>query len=220
MNKLVSRVGKGPFPDTEQGADQRVVFICTFALIAKLTASDGEMDPKELALIDQLMKQTMKLDDSKRKFATLIFNESRRIDVSIAELVNNYKIVLKEKPQMYEWLLDILVRISLADEMLLEQEVALLKEISTLLGFDENKLDEIKSRYVGVSQDLPSYKILEIDSEVSVDVLQSAYDKKMKGYDVQKLISESFHSELIELAMKRQAEISAAFLSIKKKRNF
>lgn len=220
MNKLVSKVGKGPFPDNAQGNDQRIIFICTFALIAKLTASDGSIDPKEIALINQLMNQTMKLDDSKRKFATMIFNESRRIDVPISELVSNYKDVLKDKPQMYEWLLDVLVRISLADEVLLDQEVLFLKEICNHLGFGEEKLSEIKARYIRVSQPVPSYAILGVDSAASSEMLQVAYDRKMRGFDVQKLISEGFDSELIEIAMKKQAEISAVFLAIKKSKNF
>lgn len=223
MIKLMKVLGAGPFSETEQGEIQRVVFVSTFALIARLVASDGDMGKKELILVDQLMKQTMKLDDAKRKFATKVFNESRKIDVPVSSLVTSYREALADKPKMYEWLLDILVRLSLADEVLVEEEESLLLEVCTLLGFNEHKLNEIQSRYVlksnsGSGKDDAAYKLLGCGLTDSFEQIQVAYDGKMRKFDTERLIQAGFSSELVELAMKRQAEFTSAFLKIKKER--
>jgi DnaJ-domain-containing protein 1 len=218
MKEFIQKLGEGPFPDTDPGRIQRVVFVATFALLAKLVASDDDLNQKELLLIDQLMTETMKLDSNKRKFATKVFNETRKSTISVSELVVSYRSVLKDKPKMYEWLLDILVRISLADEILMEEESKILNEVSSLLGFDKQKLDEIHSRYVksnSKNQD-SYYKTLDLVGSETINEIQSAYDIKMKKYDVTKLISDGFSSELVELAMKRQAEFTTAFMEIRK----
>ena len=220
MRELIAKIGAGPFGSGAQADLQRVAFISTFALIAKLICSDGTMDKKELLLVDQLMSQSMKLDDARRKYATAIFNETKRSNLSVKNLVLAYKDALEDKPKMYEWLLDILVRLSLVDEILLPEEDVFLIEVSTLLGFDQAKLNEIKARYVTFSRDDSAYKLLGLsiskDTKPNFEAVQNAYDLSMRKYDVERLISEGFGEDLIELASKKQAELTSAYLKIKK----
>lgn len=209
----------GPFEENDHGDMQRAAFISTFALIAKLVCSDGTMDKKELILVNQVMTQTMKLDEDRKAYATKIFNETKRAEVTVSELVEAYKSALHTRPKMYEWLLDVLVRLSLADEVLLPEEEQFLNEVCTLLGFDEHKVDEIKSRYVTFSKDDAAYAVLGISLEGNTrpafTEVQNAYNRCLKKYDVETLIELGFGAELIELASQKQAECTSAFLKIK-----
>ena len=216
MKQFIKSLGEGPFGESDQGAIQRVVFVSTFALLSKLVASDGDMSSKELLLVEQLMTETMKLDAAKRKYATKVFNEARKSLLPIADFVMAYKAVLQDRPKMYEWLLDILVRVSLADEVIVPEEIKILEEVCEGLGFDEHKLEEIKSRYVSIVKDDSAYRKLGAGDKDNFQKIQEIYNIKMREFDVARLISEGFSNELVEIAMKRQAEFTSAFMQVKK----
>ena len=216
MKKLIDSLGQGPFQNSAHGEVQKLIFISTFALIARLVSTDGDMDKKELILIDQLMRQTMKLDEEKRKFANKIFNESRKIEVPTKDYISAYKKALADKPKMYEWLLDVLVRLSFADEVLKPEEESLLLEVCTGFGFDKTKLTQIQSRYRISSPLAESYEALGLSEESDFSMVQNAYDKLMSMYDSEKLIELGFAHDLVEIAMNKQADYTAAFLQIKK----
>ncbi len=214
MEEIDSQVGWGPFTRDEPGIRQREIYICTFAMLSRLVASDGEISKKELLLIEHLMRETLKLNDERRQFVTRVFNLARKCPTSFEEYARRYKVALESKPKMYEWLIDVLFRISLADEVLDEKETSLLASACNVLGISKEKFDEICSRYSVKGG--ASYGVLGLPSGAGFDEVRVRYEELLRSYDVERLIEEGFAEELIEIAQRKQAEITAAFLEIRK----
>jgi DnaJ like chaperone protein len=214
MKEIDSQVGWGPFSRDDNGIRQREIYICTFAMVSKLVSSDGDISKKELLLIDHLMRETLKLNEERRQFVTRVFNLARRCPTSFEEFARRYKMALKKKPQMYEWLIDVLFRISLADEVLAKEEMNYLTSACNVLGISKEKFEEIRSRYA--VNDGESLGVLGLSSNASFEEARERYEELLRSYDVERLIDEGFAEDLIELAQKKQAEITAAFLEIRK----
>lgn len=214
MKEIDLQVGWGPFSQSEDGIQQREIFICTFAMLAKLVSSDGDIGKQEISLIDHLMKQTMKLDDTKRQFVTKVFNLARKTPTSFEEYARRYKLALRKKPKMYEWLIDLLFRIALADEVLAPEELTLLKSACNVLGITEEKFSEIRSRYVTADEVASSAFGLPIGTPF--EKIRDRYDMLLAKYDVERLIEGDFAEELIDLAHKKQAELTSTFLKVRK----
>jgi DnaJ-domain-containing protein 1 len=214
MKEIDSQVGWGPFSRDEKGIRQREIYICTFAMLSKLVASDGDISRKELLLIDHLMRETLKMNDERRQFVTKVFNLARKSPTSFEEFARRYRVALKKKPQMYEWLIDVLLRISLADEVLAKEELDFLSSACNVLGVSEERFSEIRSRYA--VKDGASYGVLGLSSSVSFEEVRERYEELLRSYDVERLIEGGFAEDLVELAQKKQAEITAAFLEIRK----
>jgi uncharacterized tellurite resistance protein B-like protein len=216
MKEIDAQVGWGPFTRDDSGVKQREIYICTFAMLSKLVSIDGDIGKKELILIDHVMRETLKLNDERRQFVTKVFNLARKSPTSFEEFARRYKMALKKKPQMYEWLIDILFRVSLADEILAKEEMNLLASACNVLGISDEKFKEIRSRYSQID-DGASFGVLGLTSDSGFDDARSRYDELIRQYDVERLIEEGFAEELIEIAQKKQAEITTAFLDIRKK---
>ncbi|HMO17137.1 MAG TPA: TerB family tellurite resistance protein [Oligoflexia bacterium] len=215
MKEIDLQIGWGPFSQNPEGIQQREIYICTFAMLAKFVSSDGEISQKEIQLIDNLMRQTLKLNESRREFVTKVFNLARKSKTDFEEYARRYKVALRDKPKMYEWLIDLLYRASLADEVLAPEELGYLESACKALGVSTEKYNEIKSRY-SLPDDMASYAVLSLSPGVSFKEVQLRYEDLLDQYDVERLIEGNFAEEIVELAQKRRAEITAAFLKIKK----
>jgi len=214
MKEIDLQVGWGPFSQSEEGIQQREIFICTFAMLAKIVSSDSDISKQEISLIDHLMKQTMKLDDTKRQFVTKVFNLARKTPTSFEEYARRYKLALKKKPKMYEWLIDLLFRVALADEVLAPEELTLLQSACNVLDISEDKFLEIRSRYTSDNVETTSFFGMPVNT--SFDMIRERYDILLAQYDVERLIEGDFAEELIELAQKKQAELTSTFLKVRK----
>lgn len=215
MNELDKKVGWGPFNKDELGTQQRESYVCTFSLIALLVGSDGDISKEELQIIGQLMKQTLKLDDAKRGFVQNVFNETKRTNVTFEAMINRYKAALSKKPDMYRWLLDVLMRLALADGVYTEEEHALLKIACQTLGLPEDRINKLASEH-GNTDLSGSYKVLGLATGVEISAVEAAYDKLMSEYNVEKLIELRFARELVDIAQEKQSKFMEAYLNIRK----
>lgn len=227
MKEIDSQVGWGPFSQDDDGIRQREIYICTFAMLAKLVSSDGDISKKELMLIDHLMRETLKLNEERRNFVTSVFNAARRSPTTFEELARRYKIALRSRPQMYEWLIDVLFRISLADEVLAEEEMEFLHSACRVLDISDEKFEEIRARYAPKQsrtdsiqndqlENTSSYKVLGLNPGTSFEQVRQRYESVIRGYDIEKLLEGGFADDLVAYAQKKQAELTAAFLEIRR----
>lgn len=215
MNELDQKVGWGPFSKDEQGTQQREIYVCTFSLIALLVGSDGDLSKEELQIISQLIKQTLKLDEQKKSFVQTVFNETKRTNVTFLEMVTRYKVALADKTQMYTWLMDVLIRLALADKVYTEEEHSLLKIACKTLGLPEEKVDKVASNY-GKTDLSGYYAVLGLNIDADDETINKAYQKLINEYDVDKLVEYGFAKELVTIAQERQSQYMEAFLKIRK----
>jgi len=142
--QLIHGLDWGPFSKDKDGNLRRDIFICTFSIISRLVSSDGELSPKELKLIDELMRKNLKLDDEKRKFVSQVFNASRKSETEFRDFVVRYKELLSDKKEMYNWLSEVLISLSQADGNFSDPEYRLIEEFFEILDLDQKKLTKIK----------------------------------------------------------------------------
>ena len=217
MNELDKKVGWGPFNKDDLGTQQREIYVCTFSLIALLVGSDGDLSKEELQIVSQLIKQTLKLDEAKKAFVQNVFNETKRTKVTFLEMLTRYKKALSKKPDMYRWLLDVLMRLALADGVYTEEEHELLKLACKTLGLPEDRVNKLASEY-GKTDLSELYNILGLKSDADSLAVENSYEKLMSEYNVNKLIELGFAQELVQIAQERQSKLMEAYLGIRKSR--
>jgi DnaJ like chaperone protein len=207
-----------PFGQSEQEQLQQKIFVSTFAMLAKLTDIDGTVDKSEIVAIDRFMKTVLKLDSGRRQYAIRVFNESRRAQTSFHEYAVQYRDLLKNQPRMYEWLIDVLLRVSMADEVFSHTEEGLLKTACEVFGINEQRYQQLRSRHVKDQAEL-NYQLLGCTAQSTSEEIITKYLKMSAEYDPKRIKELGLPEEFIKLAEEKHKAIEDTYQSIKKVRN-
>lgn len=211
--------GDGPFGFSEADQQQRNVFVATFAMLAKLAGADGKIAKREADEIERFISQVLNLDPARTKFAATVFNESRRSKETFSAYAERYRELLKDKPRMLEWMIDVLLRLSCADEALAAAEESLIKEACVLFGIPEERYQQLKKRHLGDIDDIP-YQVLGCTHESSDEEVTKKYHAKCEEYSPQRIKDFGLPAEFVKLAEDRYQEINDVYDKIRKLRGF
>jgi DnaJ like chaperone protein len=206
-----------PFGSDEKDKFQQQIFISTFSMLAKLTNVDGSIDKAEIIAVDRFMKTVLNLDPERRQYAIKIFNEARRSSMSFREYAVQYRNLLKDKPRMLEWMVDVLLRISMADEVFSGTEEALLKTACEVFNISEQRFEQLRARHVK-DQPVLNYQLFGCTAESSNDEVLERYRKMIAEYNPQRIKELGLPDDFIKLAEEKHAAIESAFQQIKSAR--
>ena len=67
--------GSGPFSQIEQ--KQSIFFTATFAMLGQLSKADGRVSEAEIAVVEQVMRNTLKLDDKARGLLSIFLTKPK-----------------------------------------------------------------------------------------------------------------------------------------------
>ena len=147
------------FGPSEKEQAQKKIFISTFSMLAKLTDVDGEVDRTEVVAVDQFMRKVLNLDEQRRQFAGKIFNEARRSKLSFRDYALQYRDMLQGQPRMLEWMIDLLLRVSMADSVFTDNEEKLIRNACSIFSITEQRYQQLRARHVPPGADL-NYAVL------------------------------------------------------------
>jgi DnaJ like chaperone protein len=114
-------------------------------------------------------------------------------------------------------MIDIMLRVGVSDGALHPSEEALIMSAVGIFNFDQNRYTQLKSRYVGVSDQ--AYHVLGCNSDDSIDTIKNRYRKLVQDYHPDKIASKGLPEEFNQLAHEKFREIQNAYETIKKERN-
>jgi DnaJ like chaperone protein len=118
---------------------------------------------------------------------------------------------------MIEMMIDILLRVGVADGVLHASEQALIERAVDIFNFDQNRYNQLKFKYAGVSDQ--AYHVLGCNPDDSIDTIKKRYRKLVQDYHPDKIASKGLPEEFNQLAHDKFREIQDAYDTIKKERN-
>ena len=212
------------------GATERVqsaFFTTTFVLMGYVAKSDGKVTRDEIAMAERVMSQ-MRLNAQQREVAVKLFNEGKRQDFPLEEILTQFKRESFRRSSLVQMLLEIVAATALADGTLHEQERKTLELIASKLGVSRPRLDAILARVSGQagfesadesrSKLSAAYALLAIESSASIDEVKRAYRRQMSQHHPDKLVAKGLPEEMIDIANRKTQDIKSAYDLIRKAR--
>jgi len=197
---------------------QFTFFVASFSMLAKLTKVDGRISREEIDSIDRFMTYDLGLNAASRKIAVDIFRAATRSSETFEDYALQFYSVFRFEPQIIELMVDILLRVAVADGGLNANEERLILSAVRIFHFSDQAYHRVKSRYV--KQESGAYDILESSENDPDHVIKSNYRKLVSEYHPDKIASKGLPEEFNRLAEKKFREIQQAYEVIKKERRF
>jgi DnaJ like chaperone protein len=145
-----------------------------------------------------------------------IFHAAIDAPATFQDFTSQFYHQFEHQPELLELMMDVLLRVSVADGVLSESEETLIHSASRIFGFGEHKYGELKSRY---AQEFDKdYAILESDKSDSDEHIKKQYRRLVKEYHPDTIASKGLPEEFTEFAHDKFREIQEAYDAIKQER--
>jgi DnaJ like chaperone protein len=206
---------KTTLPSTDEAA-QLTFFVAVFSMLAKLARADGHVSQEEIASIENFMVHDLDLNPESRRFAVNIFQTALESPETFDAFANQFYNQFRNQPQILEFLIDILFRVSVADGTLSEIEERLILSAVNIFGFSQERYSQIKSKYI---KDVDKYyAILGSTPHDPPDQIKKQYRKLVFEYHPDKIAAKGLPEEFNKFAHDKFREIQEAWETIKKEK--
>ncbi len=198
----------------EQAQAQLTFFVGTFSMLAKLVRSDGRIAPEEVDSIERFMAVDLSLDPESRRAARQIFNRALEAPERFEDYAQQFYGQFRGEPHLLEMMVDIMLRISIADGGLSDTEASLIASAVRIFHLSDDTYAKIKARYQIDSLE-KYYLTLETTPAVPDDVIKKQYRKLVSAYHPDKIASKGLPEPFIRFAGDKFREIQEAYEKIK-----
>jgi DnaJ like chaperone protein len=195
---------------------QMTFFVATFSMLAKLAEADGRVSPEEIQTIEDFMAHELNLSPQSKRFAAGIFETALGSPTPFQDFAIQFYQEFQNQPQLLDLMIDVLLRLSIADGILSDSEEKLINSAAGIFNFSEKKYKELKSRYAPDFE--KHYAILETDSSATDEEIKKQYRKLVKEYHPDTIASKGLPEEFTKFAQDKFREIQGAYDSIKQER--
>jgi len=195
---------------------QFTFFVATFSMLAKLAKVDGQVSKDEIDSINRFMLEDLNLNPESRMVAMNIFNAAITSPQSFRDFATQFYGQFYGQPQILAMMVDILLRVSIADGDMSAGEEDLIVSAARIFNFSDAAYQTLKSRYVQTFEKY--YAILQSTKQDTDDHIKKQYRKLAKEYHPDKIISKGLPEEFNQLAHDKFREIQEAYEIIKKER--
>lgn len=211
----------GGFDPSQQR--QAIFFTAAFSMVGKLAKADGHVSADEIATIDKICKEALKLDAQARSYAINVFTQAKDTPESFTDYARQFGQMFGQDQQLCQFMMSFLFEVAMADGDLHPQEEAMLLEAKTAFGINESIYQSLYSRYVGLHSSATSlskhYENLEVAQNASDAEVKKAYRQKAMEFHPDKIEGKGLPPEFIKFANDRLAEINESYDTIMAARN-
>lgn len=201
---------------SEGEREQLTFFVAAFSMLAKLAQADGSISEKETAAIERFMAQDLNLDQASRNVAANIFLNARRSPETFESFARQFYNQFQFRPQILSLMVDIMLRVSVADGHFSPAEENLILAAVGIFHFGNEDYRKLKSRYVSDAEKY--YGILGCDRTDPDDKIKKQYRKLVQEYHPDKIAAKGLPEEFIKFAGDKFREIQEAYEKVKKER--
>ncbi|HEY8565763.1 MAG TPA: TerB family tellurite resistance protein [Beijerinckiaceae bacterium] len=198
---LVDREGAlfGPAP-------REVVFTTGLvALSAKMAKADGVVVRSEVDAFDRVVE----VPDGERERIRRLFDLARETAEGFDAYARQIAELFRAEPKLLEDVLDGLFYIAEADGAVHEAELAYLRAVGAIFGFDDPTFDRIAARHVRQPED--PYLILGAERSLDDAALRRHYRRLVVENHPDNAIARGLPPEAVRIATQRLAVINAAW---------
>ncbi len=213
--KLGRMEGPGPRAGNPQEQAQAAFFLSTFSMLAKMARADGRVSESEIALTRTFMRQELQLDPTAEQLAVRVFRAAKESPTPFEEFARQFYSLFHREAQMLHAMLDMLVRLAMADGELHPGERELLQQAAEIFGIGLEGFEQILGTQ---SEDFTRhYATLGLGPDASFEEVRSAYRKKVTEYHPDKVVAKGLPEEFVHFAETRFREIQEAYEAIRAK---
>jgi DnaJ like chaperone protein len=198
----------------EADATKRIGFtIGVIVLGAKMAKADGVVTRDEI----EAFRQVFHVPAEEQRHVARLFNQARRDAHGYEPYARQIANMLHDNPRELEVLLDCLFHIAKADGHIHPEEIAYVRDVAAIFGFDEHAFQRIREAHIGPDQSDP-YHILGVERATSDDDIRAAYRQLSRENHPDRLIAQGLPQEFIEIANEKMATINGAYDQVRKER--
>ena len=222
------------------GQAQMTFFVATFSMLGKMANADGQISADERNTVIQFMSNDLRLSRQDQDFALRIFDTAAVSAESFEKFAEQFYQSFYGDPQMIEMMMDILVRIAMADGVLSDKENQFIAQAAMCMRYPAGNVDYLKTKYgfrqnqegsysSGYSSGSSSrsdsgslaaaYSVLGCSSSDSDETIKARYKKLIKEFHPDIIASKGLPEEFMKFATEKFDQIQKAYEAIKKVRN-
>jgi len=196
---------------------QLAFFVGTFSMLAKLVKADGRVSNDEIAVIEDFAVKDLGLNPSSREVAFNVFRAALDSPARFEDFALQFYGQFRQQPQLLEMMIDILLRVSVADGDLHLAEETLILSAVHIFSFSTTRYEQLKSKYARTTDH--AYDVLGCKRNDSAAEIKRRYRHLVHTYHPDKIASKGLPDEFTQLAQDKFREIQSAYELIKKERD-
>jgi DnaJ like chaperone protein len=212
------------FDPGRQERVQAAFFTATFSVMGHIAKADGQVTTAEISAAEAIMTR-MQLDPKQRKAAIRLFNEGKKEDFPLQEVLAQFRHECHGRRNLLQMFLEIQIATAMADGRIHGDEKRILFIIGEALGFDHSTIEQLFG-FVGAGQAperekhslANAYRILGVGKDADDAEVKKAYRRLMNQHHPDKLIAKGLPEEMIKIATEKTREIKAAYDLVKASR--
>lgn len=210
--------GGGPpasFSSLEQ--KQSVYFVAMFSMLAKIARSDGRVNPEEIAVIERVMRDHLRLDANARRLAIEIFNEAKNSSASFEAFAQQFHEQFGGSKEILVSMVELLLVVAYADGALSEGEERLIERAVEIFSL-QPEYEQIRSRVSGAApQDIErAYAILGCRRGDTPEKVKRSYRRLAMEHHPDRLQANGMPEEFASVSEERFKEIQHAYDVVEK----
>ncbi len=201
-------VDKGRF--TQEEERQSLFFLATFSMLGKLSKADGRVTSEEIEVVEQVMRDSLRLSPEARQFAIDVFSAAKDSGDSFEDYAHQFYSDFRDYPEVLSSLVDLLLRLAHADGVVHPEETRLIEETVRIFGIPA-EYEQLKARYSNVNDLEKCYRILGASSDESLADIKKKYRRLAMDYHPDRVQANGVSPELAAASEERFKEIQQAF---------
>jgi DnaJ like chaperone protein len=206
---------QGPRLSSHEDA-QMTFFVAAFSMLAKLVQADGRVTADEIATIERFMQQDLRLSPASRRVAIDIFNTAKTSPHAFDDFARQFYGAFRHRPEILAFMLDILVRVAMADRDISAAEETLIRRAARIFGLPEPGYQNLKSSAAPSNDRF--YHVLGVTPEASNEEIKGRYRTLVKEFHPDRIAAKGLPDEFTEFAESKFREIQEAYEAVKKER--
>ncbi len=195
------------------GDDDVAFTIALIALAAKMTRADGSVSPIEIEAVHQVLRVPEKERVNLERVFRLAQADVAGFDAYARQIADLYR----DRPEVLEDVLDVLLFIAHADGVLHPAEKQFLEIVAEIFEIDKARFAMIASRH-GQGEIKDPYLVLGETPSASDSTIRAAYYRAVRENHPDQLQARGMPPEMLHVATARMAAINEAWQMIKEAR--
>lgn len=199
---------------------RRIAFATALiALAAKLAKADGRVTREEI----RAFRRVFQVDDDEVGDVARIYDQAKASTDGFEAYAQQIAMLFRRDRYLLGELLAGLFDVARADGELKPAEIAFLRRVATIFGFDQAAFQEIHDRFAASRRQMAgaddAYAVLGLTRRSSDDEIRKAYRRLVREHHPDRLVAKGMPEEMVEHANKTLATINVAYDRIAKERN-
>jgi DnaJ like chaperone protein len=210
-------------PTLEETAEL-TFFVAAFSMLAKLVKADGRITREEIAAIEHFMSADLNLTPRSRQVAMDIFNTALEAPQGFEAFAAQFHDQFRHQPQLLDLMLDILLRVSVADGAMGRYEDAMVQAAARIFGFSDSQYADLRRRYLRTpgmelnAELARHYAVLNCRPEDPDEQVKRQYRKLVQDFHPDKIAAKGLPEEFTKFAQEKFQQIQQAYEAVKKAR--